>query len=160
MARERPPAFDLDCIDLRQPPAQIIPAIPLKPPTRIGPVNPSLLAPDAQGLPALDTEIVERRIGGIGKLRVLEPLGGKLRAAIVAILALEHAHLEHFARRIERLEAGIETFAGRRDQLVAIAGLHAVVDFDDVAGGHGRAVEGFGVGVKGGGCLVGLRRKR
>ena len=62
VAPECTPSFDLGTVNVRQAPAQIVSAIPLKPAAGIRFDNPAFVAPYAQGLPTLDAKGVDGRI--------------------------------------------------------------------------------------------------
>lgn len=62
----------------------------------------------------------------VAKFRVLEPIGGKLRAAVGHILPAKNAKLEHLLRREFGLKLRIEVLAFRLREKILIAVLHEI----------------------------------
>ena len=73
VAGEVSPSFDLEVIDGRQAPAQVVAAVPLEPAAWVWFDDPAFLFPDGQGLAAFDAEEVQVGVWFVGELCVLEP---------------------------------------------------------------------------------------
>ena len=111
--------------------ARVVSAIP-KPAARIVGVNPSLPAPDGQGLARIDAEEVERAIPPLcGKPRLREPTCRKLVTTVRHVLSAEDAELEHLPRSKLRMKLRVKVAPGSRRQLVAIPRLHPVFHDND-----------------------------
>src|ERR1700674_2795037 len=77
------PALDLARILLGQPPAHVIPAIPLEPAARVVAVNPAFSAPKRQGLAGINTKVVEGTVAPARRqFRALKPIRWKFFSAI------------------------------------------------------------------------------
>ena len=128
MTRDRPPSPDLPRI-VSCPAAHVIAAVPLKPPARILRTYPSHPTPHRERLRRVDAEIVETRIVPFGaELRILEPAGRELVAAIGHVLPAKHAQAQHLFRGQLRREPWREIFSRRLRAVILIALLHLVVD--------------------------------
>jgi hypothetical protein len=124
----RLPARDLTPILMRHAAAHGVAAIPLKPPTRVIGMYPSLSLPDRQRLASVDAEIVQRRIAPVRRQPDAgKPTGGKFVAAIGHVLAAEYAEGEHLPWRQLRMEFRIEASSGGSVKRVDIAALHPIV---------------------------------
>lgn len=98
MSSKCPPAFDLTVV-VRTTPPHVIPAIPLKPTTRIFVIDPPLLLPVRERLGRAYTEIVQPRVAAFGtELGVGEPVGWEFRRAVRHVLPAENAKFEHLFR--------------------------------------------------------------
>ena len=136
------PAFNLNCIDVRQPSSEVIPAIPLKPTPWIWPINPTFLSPNRERLSALNTKVIQRNIRCVRYFCLSEPECRKLVSTIVAIFAFKYAHFQHFTGRKMRFEVVSKIFAKRRNKLIAVAELHSIVNGDDIANRHKPSING------------------
>jgi hypothetical protein len=124
------PPLDLPCIFVRQAPPPVVPAVPLKPTARVSWMQPPVAPPHRERLAGFDPEKVQRWIKSVGReFGAHEPAARKLVLAVGHVLAPEYAKPKHFGGRQLRAELGIEVASGRRCQLVAIASLHPVIDF-------------------------------
>lgn len=127
----RPPSANLTIIFLRQSPAHVVPAVPLKPPARIGRMNPSFLAPDGERLAGIDAEVVECGIMPfMTQFRVREPITRKFFPAIRHVFSAENAEPQHVLRCEIGRESRIEIFPFRLRECVR-ATLHQVMDAND-----------------------------
>ena len=133
VAPECTPSFDLGTVNVRQAPAQIVSAIPLKPAAGIRFDNPAFVAPYAQGLPTLDAKGVDGRIGFVADLGLFKPFWRQFVTAIVTILAFEDPHLEHCIGAQVRFEAAVKIHSWFFRDHVFIAVLEFVIHGHDVA---------------------------
>lgn len=133
VTRKAAPSLDLYGIYFRDPPPQIIAAIPLKPPPRIGANNPTFLFPVRERLPALDAKIIELWVRLVADAGFGKPVSGKLVPAVVAVSSLEDAHREHLRRRELWPKTRHEALAGLRNDLILIIALHAIIHDDRIA---------------------------
>jgi hypothetical protein len=124
------PPFDLNPVDVRYPPTNVISAIPLKPATRIGTINPTLLLPNAQGLTTFYTEIVQLRIWILARFCVIIPRLRKFCSAIVEVAPLKNAHFKHSFRGVVWCKIFTEVFTSRLCKTIVIPGLHPVIHDD------------------------------
>lgn len=118
-------------IDFGQAPPKIIAAIPLEPPARIRPYNPTLLPPNRQRLTALYAKIIQPGIGNLTNLCLIKPVIGKFLAAIVQVLTFKYAKLKHLLRRKGRLKSLGKSLAHRCHEHIAITGLHTIPHADN-----------------------------
>lgn len=130
VTREGAPALDLERVDVGNAPPHPVAAIPLEPAARIRADDPAVLAPDLQALAAFDFEAIERGVGNVRELRLLEPVRREFVAAIVHVFPLEHAEREHFPGGEMRFEVVGEFFPRRRVETVLVIALHGVADVD------------------------------
>jgi hypothetical protein len=133
VAPECAPSFDLGTINVRQAPAQIVSAIPLKPAAGIRFDNPTFVPPYAQGLTALDAKGVEGWIRLVADLGLSKPLWRQFVTAIVTILTFEDPHLEHRIGAHVRFEATVKILSRFCRDHVFIRVLQFVVHGHDVA---------------------------
>ncbi len=121
------PPLDLAFVVFR-PPAQIVPAVPLKPSPRILGVDPPLLNPIRKGLRCGYLEVVQRRIRTHGrKLGPLEPRRGELLTTVGHVLSTKDTQRQHlFWREIGR-KLRVKTATRGARQQVAISPLHPIV---------------------------------
>ena len=130
VSSHRSPSSDLSLV-VAAPSAHVVPAIPLKPASRVFVVYPSLPAPFRERLRRIDPEVVQVGIVAfVTELCLLEPLRRELGPAVSHVLAAEDAKLEHLFWRELRSKLGIEVAANRLSQEIDIALLHQVVDYD------------------------------
>src|SRR5262245_15343080 len=93
------PAADLPLI-VADPPAAVIPAVPLEPTPRILVIDPAVGLPDGQRLRGVDAEAVQLRVVPLGaQLRFIKPIGRKLFGAVGHVLPAENAQLKQLLRR-------------------------------------------------------------
>ena len=130
MARDGAPAANLPLVVGAAPP-HIVPAVPLKPASRVLRMDPAFSPPLAQRLGCVDAEIVELRIvPRRAEFCSGEPRRRKLIAAIRHVFAAEDAEMEHLLRRELWGKVRCEIPAGRLRTVVNVAALHRVVDDD------------------------------
>lgn len=131
---DRFPSLDLPLVLLRQPPAQVVPAIPLEPAARVVVfIYPALFLPDVERLAGVRMEKVQRVIVALGrKLGARKPAFGKFFLAIGQVLAAEDAEREHLFGREFRLEIRMEVPSRRCGEGVPVAFLYLVVDGNDL----------------------------
>jgi hypothetical protein len=129
------------------PPAQVIPAVPLKPSARILWMNPAVPTPFGERLRCVDAKEVQARLMTIrAQLCAREPARRKFVATVSHVLAAEDAEREHLLRRELRLEAGREVTSDGLSPVVDVTFLHHVVD-DDLPS-HGQRVTACSVGTR------------
>jgi hypothetical protein len=122
------PFSDLSLI-IFMPPPHVIPAIPLKPTARIIRMYPALLAPNRQGLAGINTEEIRVQVVSFrAEFRSYEPASRKFVPAVSHILATENAQLKHFPWAQFWFEFDVKTSSSRLCQLIAVAGLHFVLN--------------------------------
>lgn len=130
MSSKRSPPLDLPLIILA-PASQVVPAIPLKPASRIFVVDPALLSPIPQGLGRVHLEVIQ---GSVMSLRTelgsLEPRVWKLLLTIGHVLAAEHAKLQHLPGSELRPKSRMKISPRRLRQFIRVIPLHQVVDSD------------------------------
>jgi hypothetical protein len=106
VSADRAPASDLAFV-VDAPPAGVIAAVPLKPAAGIFVIDPTVPAPDREWLRGIDPKKIQRRIVTFGtKLRSLEPISGKLIAAVGHVPPAENAEGKHLFWCQLRLESG------------------------------------------------------
>ena len=128
--RDPLPPADLPAVVARAP-AHVVPAVPLKPATRILRMNPAVAAPLGERLRRVHAEAVEARVVTVGtQLRASEPARRKFVTTISHVFTPEDAEREHLLRRELRVEAGLEVASGRLRPPVHVALLHPIVDDD------------------------------
>ena len=126
----RAPTFDLSLV-VRTAPAHVIPAIPLKPATRIFVIDPPFLLPVRQRFRGVDAEVVQLRIVPLAtELRTPEPRRRKLSGAVSHVLPAEDSEFEHLARCQFGFEFRMKVFTGGFSAEVNVVRLHQVVDGD------------------------------
>lgn len=104
MSGHRPPPLDLSLV-IFMPPAHVVPAIPLKPPTWIIGVNPAFLLPIGEWFRSLDLEEIQVPVMSFrAQLRIFKPLPRKLVDAICHVFPAENPHCQHLLRRQLRLK--------------------------------------------------------
>ena len=128
---DRDPALDLPLVVLDSA-AHVISAVPLEPPSRIFGVDPAFGDPIREWLRGRNTKEIEARVRAIGaELRVLEPVGGKLGAAVGHVFSTEHSQGQHVSGRQFGFEPRVKPFTWCADQLVGVDVLHFVIDRHD-----------------------------
>lgn len=125
----RPPSPNLPLILTRQTSTHIVPAIPLKPSSRIMLfVDPSLGTPHTQRLARAHAEIIARRVIPFRrKFCVRKPTLRKLLSAVGHVLPAKDAKRKHFPRRQLRAKTGMKVFPDRRGTRIPIPFLHPVM---------------------------------
>src|SRR5687767_14176352 len=112
-------------------PAQVVAAVPLEPAARILGTDPAVPPPRGERLRRVDAETVQARVVSLlAQLRVHEPAGRELLAAVVQVFPAEHAEAQHLLRRELRRESLREVPARRFGAEIHVAPLHGVVDHD------------------------------
>ena len=106
-----------------------VPAIPLKPTSRIVGVNPAFPPPNLKRLRCIHTEAIKLRVMSVGtKLCLGKPTLRILRFAIGHILTAKHSQLEHLFWRELRPKIRMKIRSDWLSQIVDIALLHHIVD--------------------------------
>ena len=122
------PAFNLPFV-IRAAPSSEIPAIPLKPTSRIFFVDPAFLAPDRQRLRGINFEKVKIGIASLWRqLGVFKPVDGKFSGAISHVLTAEDAEAQHLFWCQVRMKIGMEVSAFRFRQKIDVSPLHQIID--------------------------------
>ncbi len=130
MPLHRFPSSDLPFI-IQASSSYVIPAIPLKPPSRIFPVNPTFFTPDGQRLRGIDAEVIQLRIMAfMTKLGKHKPIFGKFIRAIGHVFAAEDSHFQHLLWVQFRQEFRMKVLSYGFSKIVNIICLHHVVDND------------------------------
>ena len=131
VSAHRLPPTDLSPVFVEHSATHVITAIPLEPPARIIWMDPSLLAPDQQGLACLNAEKIELAVASARReLGTDEPAFWKLAAGIGHIPAAEHAEPKHLLRRQIGAKVRIEVPSGRLTQNIGVTALHLVIHCD------------------------------
>jgi len=127
VARDRTPPPDLPRV-VSSAASRVVPAVPLKPATRILRMNPPIPPPNGERLRRIDSEVVQRRIMALRtQLRSREPARGKLAAAVGHVLPAEDAETKHGLRCQLGSEPWREATHGLRPP-VDVPVLHRVVN--------------------------------
>ena len=125
MARQRP----IWRGSVRHAAAELISAVPLEPAARIVRMDPALLSPNGEGLAGVDAEEVEGRVAPVWRqLRAAEPVRRKLVPAVGHVFPTEHPEPQHFAPASAPARSPARSRGPWRDQFVAVAALHLVID--------------------------------
>lgn len=108
--------------------AHVIPAIPLKPSTRITRANPPIPLPCSKRLAGMHTKIIHRWICFVWrKFRASKPRFRKFFCAVTQIFSIKYPKRQHLLRREFRPKQRIEIFSNRFRQPIFVFWLHSVV---------------------------------